>query len=124
MLRFGNVYGPFSAHKNSVVAKFFKDILTKGQITIDGDGHQTRDFIHVGDLCRAILPALESDVSGEVFQVASGAETSIIGLAEMVQEVTDNSVEVSHGPARRGDIRKNYSAVGKERTSDDRNTRW
>jgi len=72
----------------------------------------------------AQMLALESDVSGEVFQVASGAETSIIELAEMVQEVTGNSVEVSHGPARRGDVRKNYSAVDKERTSDDRNTRW
>lgn len=42
VLRFANIYGPFSAHKSSVVAKFFKDILTKGQITIDGDGQQTR----------------------------------------------------------------------------------
>lgn len=66
VLRFGNVYGPFSAHKNSVVAQFFKDILTTGEITIDGDGKQTRDFLYVDDLCRAILLALQSDVSGEV----------------------------------------------------------
>jgi UDP-glucose 4-epimerase len=59
VFRFGNVYGPFSAHKNSVVAKFSKDILKGGQITVDGDGGQTRDFIYVGDLCRAIRLALE-----------------------------------------------------------------
>lgn len=113
VLRFANVYGPYSAHKNSVVAKFFKDMLNEGEITIDGDGMQTRDFIYVGDLCRAIQLALESDVSGEVFQIATGAETSILELAELVQEVADCPVETHHGPTRRGDIRKNYSAVGK-----------
>jgi len=71
VLRFGNVYGPFSAHKNSVVAKFSKDMLAKGQITIDGEGNQTRDFVYVDDLCWAILLALESDVAGEVFQIAT-----------------------------------------------------
>jgi UDP-glucose 4-epimerase len=113
VLRFANVYGPCSAHKNSVVPKFFKDIMTTGQITIDGDGQQTRDLIYADDLCRAILLALESDVAGEVFQIATGVETSIRELAAMAQEVTGGQVEVRHGPARRGDIRENYSAVGK-----------
>ncbi len=115
ILRFANIYGPYSAHKNSVVAKFFKDILAKGQITIDGDGRQTRDFIYVGDLCRAIQLALESDVSGEVFQIATGMETSILELAMLVQKVVGWDVGVQHGPPRRGDIRKNYSAIGKVR---------
>jgi len=115
VLRFANVYGPYSAHKNSVVARFFKDILTKGQITIDGDGQQTRDFLYVDDLCRAIVLALESEVAGEVFQIATGMETSIRELARMVEEVTGGPIEVRHGPARQGDIRKNYSAVGKAR---------
>jgi UDP-glucose 4-epimerase len=115
-LRFANVYGPYSAHKGSVVAKFFKDIVAEGEITIDGDGQQTRDFVHVSDLCRAIILALESDVSGEVFQIATGVETSIQELAETVREVTGRSLEVRHGPARQGDIRKNYSAVGKVRS--------
>jgi UDP-glucose 4-epimerase len=113
VLRFANVYGPYSAHKSSVVAKFFKDMLSEREITIDGDGMQTRDFVYVDDLCRAILLALESEVSGEVFQIATGEETSILELAEAVQEVTGRSVEAEHGPPRQGDIRKNYSAVGK-----------
>ena len=57
--------------------KFFKDIVTQGQITVDNDGKQTRDFIYVGDLCWAVLLALKSNVSGEVFQIATGVETSI-----------------------------------------------
>lgn len=116
VLRFANVYGPYSAHKSSVVTKFFKDILATGQVTIDGDGQQTRDFIYAGDLCQAILLVLKSDAGGEVFQIATGVETSIQELAEMVQEVAGTPVVVRHGPARQGDIRKNYSAVGKVRS--------
>lgn len=112
-LRFGNAYGPFSTHKHSVVAKFFKDILTKGEVTIDGDGKQTRDFIYVGDLCRAILLALESDVGGEVFQIATGVETSILDLSAMTQEVAERKTGVHHVLPRQGDIRKNYSSIAK-----------
>ncbi len=115
VLRFANLYGPFSAHKNSVVAKFFKDILAQGQITIEGDGQQTRDFIYVGDLCQAILLALESDISGEIFQIATGVETSILDLATRVEEMLGGGVEMQYGPPRRGDIRKNYSGINKVR---------
>jgi UDP-glucose 4-epimerase len=114
-LRFGNVYGPYSAHKNSVIAKFFRDVLAQGRITLDGDGQQTRDFIYVGDLCRAILRAMESRVAGEVFQIATGIETSIGDLASMAQQAMTRKVELLHGPARQGDMRQNYSSIGKAR---------
>ena len=52
VLRFGNVYGPFSTHKGSVVAKFLQQMMHGNKLVIDGDGQQTRDFIYVGDLCR------------------------------------------------------------------------
>ena len=113
VLRFGNAYGPFSAHKESVVAKFYKDMLTQGQITIDGDGEQTRDFIYVGDICLGIALALESDVSGEVFQIATGVETSMIQLVEMMRELANRNAEIRHGSPRSGDIRRNYSAISK-----------
>ena len=113
VLRFSNIYGPFSAHKNSVVAKFFKDILATGKIVIDGDGQQSRDLIYVGDLCRAIQLALESDAAGEVFQIASGVETTIAHLASLVQTVVGRDMDIQHGPQRQGDMLKNYSSVSK-----------
>jgi UDP-glucose 4-epimerase len=113
VLRFGNVYGPFSMHKSSVIAKFFKEALACGQITVDGDGGQTRDFLYVGDLCRAVLVALGSEIGGEVFQVATGIETSILELAAMVKEVASQDVEIAYATARQGDIRKNYSGISK-----------
>ena len=53
-LRFGNVYGPRSGHKNSVVARFIKRASSGETLEIYGDGTQTRDFIYVGDLIRAV----------------------------------------------------------------------
>ncbi len=115
VLRFANLFGPFSAHKNSVVAKFFKDIASTGTITIDGGGTQTRDMIYVGDLCQAVQLALASDVGGEVFQIATSVETSILQLAELVRQVVGRDIEMTHDPARQGDIDKNYSAITKAR---------
>jgi UDP-glucose 4-epimerase len=112
-LRFGNVYGPYCAHKNSVVAKFFMDIREHGAITIDGDGSQTRDFIFVDDLCRALLNALDGDVGGELFQISGGLETSISELAGMVTAVVGRTVSTKHGPPRRGDMARNYARVTK-----------
>ncbi len=114
-MRFANLYGPFSAHKNSVVAKFIKDIVATGKITIDGSGAQTRDMIYVEDLCQAVQLALASDVNGEVFQIATGVETSIRQLAEIIREVMGRQVELVDAPARQGDIDKNYSAIAKAR---------
>lgn len=114
-LRFGNVYGPFSFHKSSVIAKFFDDILREGRVVVDGDGGQTRDFIYVDDLCRAILLALESRVSGEIIQIAGGTETSIRSLASLVMKIAGREIHLDHGPERAGDMRRNYSNVSKAR---------
>jgi UDP-glucose 4-epimerase len=111
-LRFSNVYGPYSDHKGSVVAKFFRDLIATGRITIDG-GSQTRDFIYVGDLCNAVVRALEVAPAGEVFHIGTGIETSIASLASMMQEVTGIRAQVQTGSFRQGDIQKNYSKISK-----------
>ncbi len=114
-LRFANLYGPYSLHKESVVAKFFKDVLRDGSITIDGDGGQTRDFIYVEDLAAAVELALDASIGGEVFQIATGRETSIAELAGMVEALANRSVDRTFAEARRGDIRRNYSSIEKAR---------
>ncbi len=113
ILRFANVYGPFSAHSEGVIPKFFRSFLAGREITIDGDGMQTRDFVYVGDLCRAIVMALESSIGGETFQIATGQETSILELVRTMESVLGKGFRKRHGPIRLGDIRKNYSCVSK-----------
>jgi UDP-glucose 4-epimerase len=81
-LRFGNVYGPGSEHKESVVAKFIRRAFAGLPLQVYGDGAQTRDFIYIDDLTRAIERACVADgVGGEVFQIATARETTVGELA-------------------------------------------
>jgi UDP-glucose 4-epimerase len=141
-LRFSNCYGPYSEHKPSVIAKFI-DWAKKGEpLVIYGDGNQTRDFVHVGDICQAIHLALTADsrpatadtqqtqqtpgtqstqetqqtqVWGEVFQIASGVETSINQLTELIKAMADSKLSIVHKPKRKGEIERNYSDITKAR---------
>jgi len=116
VLRFANVYGPRSTHKGSVVAKFIKDAMSSGVLTIYGDGLQTRDFVHVADLSRAIIAGLEGDCGGETFQIATGMETSVLELAQMIQKAfPDRPIQIAHEGQRAGEIIKNYSSIEKAR---------
>ena len=117
-LRFGNVYGPLSGHKNSVVARFIKRASGGEVLEIYGDGTQTRDFIYVGDLIRAVrLAASVEGVGGEIFQIATSAETTVQELVERLLPVLAASgikdVEVRNAEARRGEVRRNYADTTK-----------
>ena len=118
-LRFGNVYGPLSGHKNSVVAKFFKQALAGETLEIYGDGSQTRDFIYVSDLINAIMCASKTDVGGEVFQIATHKETTVNEITDIIKEIvereTGREVKVLHSEKRLGDVMRNYSDISKAR---------
>jgi UDP-glucose 4-epimerase len=115
-LRFANAYGPRSTHKTSVVAEFIRTLLAGKPLTIYGDGRQTRDFVHVADLCQAIRLALDGSAAGEVFQIGSGVETSVLDLARYLREKLGMPhAEVRFAPARSGEIRRNYSNIEKAR---------
>jgi UDP-glucose 4-epimerase len=123
-LRFSNVYGPYSTYKSSVVAKFFRQALQGETLVVFGDGNQTRDFIHTEDLCRVIYLALrllpEGRARGEVFQVATGRETSVNELFDMIRGLvendTDMKVRVVYESPRAGEIYRNYADISKART--------
>lgn len=118
-LRFGNVFGPFSDQKTSVVAKFIKQAMANEPWTIYGDGDQTRDFIFIDDLVDAILLASRSDNGGEVFQIASGEETSVNAVADYLDELLrtelNKTVVRENAPARAGELRRQYSDISKAR---------
>ena len=116
VLRFANVYGPKSVHKGSVVAKFIREVMAGKALTIYGDGAQTRDFIYSEDLCRAIIAGLESDRGGETYQVATGIETSVSELVQLLQTaMPDYAIKIVHEGQRAGEIIKNYSSIEKAR---------
>jgi UDP-glucose 4-epimerase len=116
-LRFANVYGPLSKHKNSVVAKFLKQAFSGETLEIYGDGKQTRDFIYIDDLIQAIILSVRSDIGGEVFQIATYKETTVNEIADKVRNIieleTGIRVSVFHGETRPGDVKRNYSDISK-----------
>jgi UDP-glucose 4-epimerase len=115
-LRFSNVYGPYSYHKGSVVAQFFKNLIDGQPLVVYGDGQQTRDFLYVDDLVDAIVLADKADTPGEVFQIASGRETSLRTLLETMKRVLpDQNFDIRHEPARAGEILRNYASIEKAR---------
>ena len=118
VLRFGNVYGPHSKHKGSVVAKFIRHIMASEPLPIYGDGNQTRDFIYVEDLTEAILLALNrADVGGEIFQIATHREHTVAEVAEELNRLGEKYLSmrsrIVFENERRGEIRRNYSDISK-----------
>lgn len=116
-LRFGNVYGPLSKHKSSVVAKFIRQAMNGEILEIYGNGKQTRDFIYIDDLTDAIILAANADTGGEVFQIATCRETTITEIAEIVKELvakeTGKKTKIIYVAPRPGDVKRNFSDVSK-----------
>lgn len=115
-LRFSNVYGPRSYHKGSVVAHFFKQILSGEDLVIYGDGRQVRDYIFVKDLCAGIHQALVAGKSG-VFQLGTGKPTELNELIDLMQETIGDFAKISvrHEGARQGEIHKTWCDISKAR---------
>lgn len=87
-LRYFNVFGPrqdLNSAYASVIPKFIRQVNSGKKITIEGDGEQTRDFVHVLDVVQANLLAAATDgADGMVLNVARGEKTSINNVADMV----------------------------------------
>jgi UDP-glucose 4-epimerase len=102
-LRYFNVYGPrMDAHGvyTEVLIRWMERIAAGKPPLIFGDGRQTMDFVHVADIARANVLAAQAPVTDESFNIASGTETSLAGLATALLGAMDSGLEVEHGPER------------------------
>jgi UDP-glucose 4-epimerase len=102
-LRYFNVYGPrMDVHGlyTEVLIRWMERIERGEPPLIFGDGAQTMDFVHVRDVARSNILAAQADVTDDVFNVASGVETSLLELAETLLRVMGSDLSVEHGPAR------------------------
>ena len=111
-LRFANVYGPWSAHKQGAMTLFFRAIQAGEPIVIYGDGSASRDYTHVEDISRALELALDRDVpGGTVLHIASGVETTVTELARLCCDAAgapDHPVE--YRPRRAGEVGRNFAS--------------
>jgi len=120
-LRYANVYGPRqNPHGEAGVVAIFGSRVRRGQeLTVYGDGGQTRDYVFVGDVVEANLAATrwEPPAFGSLddlaFNVGTGLETSVNGLAATMLEAAGANVEVKHVAARPGELQRSAVAVNK-----------
>jgi UDP-glucose 4-epimerase len=102
-LRYFNVYGPrMDTHGRytEVLVRWLERIDAGQPPLVFGDGSQRMDVVYVSDVARANLVAAQSDVSDEVFNVASGTEISLLELARTLLAAMQSNVEIEHRPAR------------------------
>lgn len=126
-LRYFNVYGPRMDVHGAYTEVFIRwmERIASGQAPlIFGDGSQTMDFVHVHDIARANILAAKSDVSDEVFNVASGTETSLKEVAQQLLRIMGSPQQPEHAaerkvnpvPRRLADTRKAKAMLGFEAT--------
>jgi UDP-glucose 4-epimerase len=110
--RFQNVYGPGeilgagrwrgTPHTvwRNVTPTFIWKALNHEALPVENGGITTRDFIFVEDIARGLLACAERGTAGEAYNLASGVETSILDLAQLINELTGNPTPIALAPAR------------------------
>jgi UDP-glucose 4-epimerase len=114
-MRYFNVFGPRqdpSSPYSGVISIFSRRLRSGEGVTLFGDGHQTRDFVYVGDVARANIAALRGVATGAC-NVATGKTVTLLQLLDALAAVAGSRPEVAFAPARNGDIR--HSAADNSR---------
>ena len=106
VLRFANVYGPRQGDKGEggVISIFAKCVRDDKPLTIFGTGEQTRDFIYVADVAKAIVQCVKNPVQFGVFNVSTKKQTSVLQLVSTLEKIVGRKLQVIFQPAKPGDI--------------------
>ncbi|MFC1989487.1 SDR family oxidoreductase [Chloroflexota bacterium] len=115
-LRYFNAYGPRQGSSGyaNVIAIFFGKIREGKPLTVFGDGEQTRDFVYVGDIAKAnTLAATNQAAVGEVFHIATGQESSVNQMVDIIDQVSGRKNEVIHADFRVGEVKHSRANIEK-----------
>jgi len=115
ILRLFNVYGPRQSLNpySGVIIKFIDRVCKGLPPVIYGDGTQTRDFIHVLDVCRATQLSISTEYVNEVYNIGSGKPLSINELANLIIRISKLELRPTYEPSRPSDIRHSYADISK-----------
>lgn len=117
-LRYFNVYGPGQSDEYAAVVAVFRDqALADEPITVEGDGSQTRDFVHVDDVVAANLRAATCDARhcGRAYNVGTGQTVTVRELAELTREIAGADSDIVHVDPREGDVAESVADVSAAR---------
>jgi len=105
-LRYFNVYGIGQTGSYAgVITKFLEKIKNKKPFLIYGDGNQIRDFIHVEDIAKANLVAMESKIKNGFFNIGTGIPTSINDLAKLMIDLSHHEKGIIYESPLEGDVK-------------------
>ncbi len=101
-LRFFNIYGA-RQDERMVIPRFFKQAISNQEISVFGDGNQTRDFTYIDDVVRSIDELISNQAKSGIFNISRGIETNIKTLATQIKSITqsDSIIELLHFPEDR-----------------------
>lgn len=120
-LRYFNIFGPRQnpdSPYSAVIPLFVRALIRGEPPTVHGDGGQTRDFTFVANAVAANLAALDAPgVSGGVFNVACGEQTSLMELLAAISDLVGISIAPRHTPSRSGDIRDSVASIDRARAA-------
>jgi len=115
-----NVFGPrmdITGVYTEVLIRWLDAIEANKPPLIFGDGHQSMDFVYVGDVARANLLAAQSDINDEVFNVGTGVQTSLNELCNLLLKISGSSARPEHREARAvANVQRRRAATGKAET--------
>ena len=113
-LRLANIYGPRQNPEGEagVVAIFSQHMLKGEQVRINGNGLQTRDFVHVFDVVGAVRAVMDPHVQG-IFNVGTGVETNVNTIFDQVRHLTNSPCPEIYGQAKKGEIRRSVLDASK-----------
>ena len=110
-LRFANVYGP-RQRPIGAVGSFFESILSEKEISIHGNGEQTRDFVFVNDVVKASILAAQSSAVG-IYNIGTEKETSLRELLKIIEDVTQHKAKIHYEREKSGGQQRSSLAIGK-----------
>ena len=116
-LRYFNVFGPRQdpqSQYSAVIPRFVVGMMEGQELTIHGDGTQSRDFTYVSNVVEANLLAVQAEgVSGEAFNLACGASMSLNEVVEKIAQTLDCEANVVYGPPRSGDVARSQADISR-----------
>ena len=110
-LRYYNVYGQDMITGTGVITQFYQNIQRQKPPVIDGDGGQLRDFVHIDDVVRATISAMEKDTGSTFINIGTGTATSILQLANMFIKYSGLDTKPVSVNEKEGNVRASQADV-------------
>ncbi|MGA1842130.1 MAG: NAD-dependent epimerase/dehydratase family protein [bacterium] len=113
-LRYFTVYGP-RQRPDMAFHRFIRACMEKKQLTIYGDGEQTRDFTYISDIIDANIEAVKSEAMGDVFNIGGGSRVSLNQVLNILEGIAKRKIPRQYIETQKGDVMHTYADVSKAR---------